>query len=520
MVDCYNFSSCVSYEWNQLSRDWDRIFKTEQRIEREGDYHSEIRYQWDDQTQDWKPLFWTLNTKENGRQKYQEYAWNPDRQDWGLLLIREKEFDEGFLILDAERVYRVDEGIWYGLKEDRVYLRNNRPGEIIQHRWNHEEEAWVPENKQLLTYKAFPLNVELITHVTFSWAGTLGGWQLAKTEEHIFDEFGTKLRVEIRHEDPLYFEREEFLYSSTGEWIGWQEWTNFDPATGWVGQLKHEYGREPLGDSSFTYQNEYFWDLTRGEWEKHRRTQNIWYNSYLVCTKKFLWNTDSLQWNLLDSFEQIRDSGAFVNESIRFFYQPNGSRTGRKEERKPYPGTNRVAQTTESSWNDSLRIWTYERRNETHFTPDLQEYGYSSYRWDEQLSTWLGVGRRIFTFDSFGNLVFSSRRQWDVLNQEWVPDQGFAQLWSDCQQTNNRIFTFQSISTYPNPVSDDWLYVDTKFSEPLAYEILATDGRNVSNGEIEPLHDRIALANLNNGLYVIRFFVGEKAEMKKVVVRR
>lgn len=515
--DCYNFSSCISYNWDLGSRTWIPTIKIDERKERGGQYHSRITYTWNDSSQIWQASFRSLDIQEENLQKYLESEWSQTKHDWVHRSIRETAYDaEGRIVLSADRHYLFDQDRWDGNQEERAYYRSGRLAETIQSVWDDEIQDWEPVSKEERTYQSGIAKLKF--RWRYDWGGTLNGWLLKQTDEHYFDADGNETRIEICFEDPVTFAREESEYDSEGRLISWQRMEKYDPIIGWVGQRRHEYTYHDSG--AVLYFDEFLWNTETSDWQEYRRSETYWaFFGNLAQLFNYNWNAQTEQWEISQSFEAIYDSLDRVVSQIRFSYNPSGEPRGNKED-YVLNDNGQTIQRFDSEWDVSQGIWVLDRRTDNHFTLDGRIYAFSSYRFDQQSQSWLGSVQVVFTFDEHGNTTFNKRLRWDIIGNEWFPSSGVATYWSDCEVEKTISFQTDPIDIYPNPVTSSWVFVDIHSTLEVSYEVISVGGKRIANGTLEPLHDRIYLGNANNGLYIIRFFVGDGVSTKKVMVRR
>lgn len=181
-----------------------------------------------------------------------------------------------------------------------------------------------------------------------------------------------------------------------------------------------------------------------------------------------------------------------------------------------HPGSER----THYSWDAIQETWIPDRKSEYKVNDSDQVLYYSSFTWDRDKQKWIGIGKIGFNYDAQGRRIRHYRDIWIEFRDSWFTKSSTNFYFGPCEAERILPNAREEVLIYPNPMTDDLLFIESPWAGPTAYQILSLDGKEIDSGTLVDTYSSLNLNQLINGTYLMKMVSGEKEFIQKFQVSR
>ncbi|MEM7368992.1 MAG: T9SS type A sorting domain-containing protein [Bacteroidota bacterium] len=514
---CYAYNSCISYSRSGLGQAWEPSYRIDRKYEEDGQNSSHISFQWHETSAQWVPNSKNVALQEGQTQIKIISIWDTLKNQWIDIDLREKRWTEedANLVYDESRQYYPDEDRWSGFLSEHEYDEEGRRTRQSNASWNNEEGGWINEYREEYTYRP---GGQIASQSFWNWRRDLDIWQRNGTTTYTYDGNDRLDGTIFEGGNGIPLTKQEYEYNSNGRRILWTTYQYDSSQNDWVPERKEEYRYDSSNRESLL---EIFrWAIETMSWQKQEWKEWI-YSQTPASTiiRGYSWDEDSAIWfQSLDVLTERDPTGRLILRESRDRDHLQESWSGRKQVYE-YEVNGDMTIREEARWNADLEDWGYTSRSETILDNQFNLHFSAIYLWDTDQMNWRGQSRLRITYDQHGNRIHEKKYFWDIIGMEWIPGTSQLLSYTDCEEGLTRVEqTGGKIHIYPTPVQDGTLYVENRSEEIGTYEILDRSGRMVRTGELKAIYDQVNVAELNNGLYLIRFWIAEELILKKLLI--
>lgn len=508
--DCFNFSSCIDYEWNFSFNKWEPVRKEDFRRDDAKNTRAAISFEWDNAEREWIPAYKEVYFSPNNSYSSYRYAYDREAKEWVAVdYFSNRSSDRGYFF----ELKRTDfnDRTTSGRRETSTNNDIGQRVETLGDIWDDIKKEWVQSYRFEYTYTSQGRN---FTETSYYWRNDIEDWELETFNQTNYDAMGNRTAIIFQNFRDFVDQLTEYKYDSLGNIIS--VITSSRPNA--LAPLSFERKRErsfnangwQIGEEVYRWENE-MWVLDVFSYtELNSQGKDSLFEA-------FQWVADSNDFILMVREETSYDEQDRVNDRRSLYFSTFDNRYYGFRYQTVFDSQGRNISDIYSDYSQESREFIPQNRYDRGFNPSGQTILNETYRWDTALASWQGQRKSTYSFVGSGNYKRVGTYTWDVNLNKFSISESKIYSWGVCEQENIVERDIDRFRIFPNPATDNYLQVLADL-RPFTYELIGIDGRKIMQGESESNLLQLDVGELQNGVYILSFRFLDTEVQKKVIV--